>query len=714
MDRSIPFDLSPKDLFDILWTQRRLVVLVTVLSVVVTGIATLFVTPEYASAALIRVVPHQVSEANVDDVVEAKYRGPYEIQSFYKSEVRIMRSREVLKRAIAKYQAAGFDNVVFGSPEEGQLTASAVKNATSITPQTNSQLIQIRVQWPDHEQAKALVDAMVEGYIEYTRDQRTNMAAAAKTWLETQLKLQATDIERMKRELRLYQKEQQLVDVEERVTALSAQMQEINTAFAEVSTERILQQTQLATHRQLLAKQNISGSELAQIVQAADNGTLAAEYADAQVEFEQAQRKYLELHPRYGDAKRKVERLEDKLREAAVQSIKVEEAQLLVLQAKERSLKAQVETVKDLLYGKQESLGEYERMVSDLRRAEAFYDKLSKRLDELELTSQTNLSNIFLVDEAIASSQQVSPIWWRNVLMGLLGGLLIGVVVAFLREYIDDTISKPSDVRTYLKVPLVGVAPRVTEMVEPPRALYLVNNPRSPAAEATRVICTVLQFNEGRGLPKRMLVTSAVASEGKTDTSTRLGVTFAERGLKVLLIDCDLRRSQLHKQFGRDRAPGVSDVVKGEVPLDEAIYDSPVPNLSVLFAGHHTSAPSEMLSSDGIQQMLSDCDDRFDLVLVDTSPAAVLSDAIFLARHVQGLVLIVREGKVPRQVIRHTIERLQQVDAPLMGVVLNDVDLRGRRHMRPYYGYSYDYDYDYYTSYRRDPEDEDAEDAVAK
>ena len=191
---------------------------------------------------------------------------------------------------------------------------------------------------------------------------------------------------------------------------------------------------------------------------------------------------------------------------------------------------------------------------------------------------------------------------------------------------------------------------------------------------------------------------SAVSAEGKTSTVVRLGVAFANLNRRVLMIDADLRRPRIHKVFSVDREIGLSTVLTGERTEAEVIHATPVPGLFFMPSGRGGERPNELLASHEVERLLERLGKEFDLVIIDTPPSAILSDARILSRHVDGVVMVVREQSTSRMLVREAVAGLEQVGARVLGVIVNAVDFgRRRTSYKYYYGYGYRYDKNYYS-----------------
>ena len=211
----------------------------------------------------------------------------------------------------------------------------------------------------------------------------------------------------------------------------------------------------------------------------------------------------------------------------------------------------------------------------------------------------------------------------------------------------------------------------------------------------------MIEMNPSGPSPRRILVTSSVAREGKTSTTLRLGVSFAQMGRRVVILDADLRRPRLHKVFGADNRVGLSSFLVGVAGIQELPNATPVPNLYAIYSGEQTEHPAELMASNKMEDLLQGLESMFDVILLDTPPSVALSDAVTLSRRVDGIVLVVKEQSVSRAVVRQTLDMMHQVDANVLGVVLNNVDLqRGGSKYKYYYAYR-----DYYASYGPESDD---------
>jgi capsular exopolysaccharide synthesis family protein len=274
----------------------------------------------------------------------------------------------------------------------------------------------------------------------------------------------------------------------------------------------------------------------------------------------------------------------------------------------------------------------------------------------------------------------------RNGILALLLGLTLGVGAAFLIEFLDDSIKTKDQLeRLSGGLPVLALLPTVDDWKSgsEPR-LVALSDPSSPAAEAYRSLRTSLQFLGIDRAPRVFQVASANTGEGKTTTTANLAVVLARSGQRVVMVDCDLRRSRLHQFAGLSEEVGFTSVFVGNVALADAVQQvAGVENLFLLAAGPRPPNQSELLGSQRTAEIFAQLQDSFDVVVVDCPPVLPVTDASALSAWVDATIVVARAGLTPRTDFRRALELLRQVGAPLVGTVLNEVEAADG------YGYRY-------------------------
>ena len=302
----------------------------------------------------------------------------------------------------------------------------------------------------------------------------------------------------------------------------------------------------------------------------------------------------------------------------------------------------------------------------------------------------------------------------RTIVIALILSLFAGIGLAFLLDFLDDTIKSVDDISRYINLPSLALIPAARS--DKPRlrggqaaggpsdttALAMVQDVRSPIAESYRHLRTSLLLSSAGTPPRTILVTSSQPSEGKTTTAINTAFILAQTGVEVLIIDCDLRRPRLHAHFNMPNARGLTNALSGDAgEIDNLIQTcEQAPNLKVLTSGPMPPNPAELLGSEEMRKLLKTLSEKFIHVIVDSPPAISFTDASILSTFVDGVILVVHGGRSSRAVVRRAKQQLLDIGANIFGVVLNNVKMESKSN---YYYTGY---YDYYGSDEEAPDEE--------
>ena len=693
--------LSLGDLWAIVQMQRNVVIASVACTMLVALVYSAFATRYYRSTAVLHLSTMAGQELRTERVVDFDQYHRWNRQIFVQTQIEILRSRDMRLRVLESYEALGTDDgLKADEPGLGALDAML-----EVKTRQGTELIDISVTSPSPLMSARLANLIAETYQDRNLDALTDAAIEAKVWLSEQLRNKESAIAEASEQLRRFQRDNDMADVEEEVTSRSATMDSLNRAIGETRTALAEQEAKVRTYERLFKRGETA--ELAKDMNTPLIVALTQDYARASTAQARIAANLGVRMPERRSADAELERIQTELTDEVARTLAAEQARLRKLTDRDRELNSEIDKLKEQLLVGQARKEEYLKKRLALERAKDFFKRLGQRKDELDLQSKTQLNNVRIVQGALPQESPVRPNVLLNMVIGLGGGLVLGLSLGLLREYLDDTISSPLEVNTFLRVPFLGMVPKIDEPDdEYDLALYTHDNPRSTAAEAMRGIRTVLELAPADGKPlSRLLVTSAVSAEGKTSTIVRLGVAFANLNRRVLMVDGDLRKPRIHKIFDQEREPGLTTILDGAVTKEEAVQQTPVPNLFFLPSGRGGERPNERLAAPAFAALLDELQQDFDLILIDSPPSVLLSDARLLSRYVDGVVLLVREHTTSRVLVREAIQGLEQVGAAVFGVVVNAVDFgKSRTSYKYYYGYGYRYD-----RYYDDNDDNDEE-----
>lgn len=324
--------------------------------------------------------------------------------------------------------------------------------------------------------------------------------------------------------------------------------------------------------------------------------------------------------------------------------------------------------------------------------ATRLYVMLAEKYEQLRIDEALRGGGAELISPAVTPVSPIKPRPLQSGVTGILSGMIFGLALAFFVEYLDNTVKSTEDMEKYTEG-----APVLGEVISDERAkdigILSEKEPKSVYAESIRTLRTNIQFINYEGALRSLVFTSSGAKEGKTTTVANLGISMAHAGSNVVILSADLRRPWINKLFGLDNTIGLTTVLTGRAKLDEALRSTTVPGLVILCSGPLPPNPSELLGSRRMLEVLRSLEERADIVLIDTPPTGVVTDAAVIARAADGVIVVAAAGKTTREMLQHTKGLLDTVEARILGSILNEVEP-----VKRYYGYGYyrHYYQDYY------------------
>jgi capsular exopolysaccharide synthesis family protein len=666
-----------------------------------------------------------------DDVMSASVAW-WDSSEYYETQYRIVTSQRVLTAVARNFNLpSDLDFLGLKAPPAKPVSlddaAAILRGHVRVEAIKNSRLFSLHVEDTDPARARALCSAIANTYIEQNLEAAINGSSDAVVWLSGQLDHVKQQLESDENSLQSFKEEHDLpsTTINEASNMVRLEMQEYDTALTRIRTKKEELQARY-TELSKVSDDNPDQLPDSELLSSPFLQSLRSQYQEALKEQNTllAEGKG-ENHPLVKRAAEKIATTRRALL-AEVRNIQgAVERDLAIATREEAGGEGLFENArKRAVEINLQEIG-YRRLDRAREQNEKLYAMLLQRMKEADLARMMRVNNIRLVDDALEPKVPVRPRTMLNVGLGLMLGLLLGVAVSWLRVRLDVSIKTPADLESELGLTFLGLIPEVDGSDEVrygrrgqrrrratkdseggPSELVVHQRPLSGVAEAARAVRTNLMFMSPDRPYRKLLVTSAAPSEGKTTIACSIAIALAQGGQRVCIVDCDLRRPRLHRIFNRAGDAGVTNVLVGDATLEDVIQPTQIKNLWSVPAGPTPPNPADVLHSERFRALLEKLSDRFDRVIIDSPPLIAVTDSAIISRLADGTVFVVRAFRTSKHVSAQGLRVLRDVDAHVVGAVLNAVNLN--RHEYTYYYHYYYYKREGYRSPTTGPDEQPA------
>jgi capsular exopolysaccharide synthesis family protein len=575
----------------------------------------------------------------------------------------------------------------------------------TIEPIRNTRLVNIDFNTSDPKLSQDLANAHATGFIQMILENRFSLTKEAKDFLSARLAELREKVQNAEGKLNKFRQQHGVVSFEKGENIAVDRLVDLNKVLTQARAERINAESLYRMTR------NKNTEHLANVLTNPLIQQMKGSIANLEAEKGRLLSIFTSEHPRVQEINQQLIEARRGLRGEINNIVRGVESSYLAARAREESLEKEAKSQQEAALSLKEVGVDYAVLNEEVVVNRGLYENVLKRLHETNVSNDLAASNIQIMQRAELPTRPSSPNWMRNMILSIILGVMLAGAVAFFLEYMDSTVNTPQNVWAAVSLTTLGVVPHLeslpgkyrTRLAHRPTAKYLgsagganasmsrelvmARDQLSLTAESYRTIRTALMLAKAEHPPKVILLTSPAPGEGKTVTTVNLGMALAQSGQSVVVIDADLRKGRCHKLVNVPNQVGLANVLAGQTGLRSAIRDTSISNFYVLPRGALPPNPADLLMSRKMQETLNELRNSFDFVLIDSPPAIAVSDAAVLSAFCDGVLFVFHGQKTTAQAARHAVERLDSINAPLLGVILNGVDIRNPDYVdyRSYY-----------------------------
>ncbi len=694
---------AQRTLQDYLLILRERIWYIVVVFLVIVATALVYTLSEvkiYQSTATIQVFRRDAQVMPVQQVMENNILS----QEDFNTQVKILESNTIVDRVVKRI--VGEELRAFLAPYEKSATEAAfasdiIAKNRRVTPQRLTLVVAVSYQHPNRVVAAKVANLFAEEYLNHNRFLRDEAQRKAVDELEATVENQRKKVDEIALKLQRYKEKNRTVSLDQRKDIVSESLKAINL---EVQRSQIVLQA-AETRVNQIKDYRARGVDLTGLPFISSHQLIAdlnQQIALQKIQIAKLSERYGEKWPTMIEA-----------RNANAQALRELDRQVNSVASQieadyEAAKKNHTQRIEELERLKADSLAvdsaavEYNQIERDFRTQDLILQSIAARTRESSMASNIETRNARIVDHAVPSAENrpISPNVTLNLGLGVMGGLGLGLAFAFFVAFIDDRVKSSFDIEGVIGLPLIGIIPEIKRMDLADKAQIVASGADRQVAEAFLTLHSSLRLKDESKNAKCILITSTIPGEGKSFTTTNLALTFAAHGEKVVVVDCDLRKPNIHKSFRVENLKGVIDVCSGEAKIADVVLKSVQPNLDVIPSGGRAKNPTQVLNSKGFEVMISDLRKTYDRVFIDTPPLAAVSDALIVLPLVDGSIFTIFFNKVRRKAAQFGAKKLLEANVPNFGAVLNGLNLAVSGY---YYAQYYDKSYkDYYVAPAKD------------
>lgn len=639
----------------------------------------------YGAKAVLQVESDKPKVAPVEGVQGENFSSV----DFVKTIEQTLQSRTLFERVVDADRLGADARFVAQEGEKSKPgLVSQLASITEVRMRPGTRLIDVTVEHPNAELAAQLANSIVREFVRQSLEHQSSSAQIATELLLDEANRLRRKLEESDQALQAYKEQTQFMPAENPQNTILSQVEQRLTqqksARIELETEYQQYEKAKGNAEALLAVPFVAANPV--VIQ------LQNEIIAQKAEFDRIKQTKKARHPKYIEAEMALVNLRQALNEAIAQTGETKRIAYSNAVTAEKALADTLNKEQLNAIGSSKMAMAYNALAREAESDRALYQRFLQRVKETAVMKDLELSKIRVVQRADVPERPIRPQREQLIMLGVVLGALFGIGIALLLGAMDSSLKTMDDAEDYLRVPALSTIPQIPAGRLNSTQLIMANNRALSGAESFRSLRTSLALLRQTEEQRVFLFTSALPEEGKTFCSLNYAASLSQQGLRVLLIDCDLRRPAVEYCLsgGHGELPGVSDYLNGKENFGEVIHEAKAGNFFYMPAGRPVSNPSELLAQPQFNQLLEEALKTFDRVVIDSAPIFGVSDTLLVVNRVDVACLVVRACKTPRKKALRALKILEKAGAPLAGLVLNRVPPNDRRNGDdPYYDYGY-------------------------
>ncbi|MFT3829222.1 MAG: polysaccharide biosynthesis tyrosine autokinase [Opitutaceae bacterium] len=677
--------------------ERMWYVIVVFLVVLTATLVYTFSRPKlYTASATIEIMRRDAKVMQVEEVRDTELRGPEDLNT----QVKLLESIAIIEKVAERL--VGADAKAFMAPYETGGAGDPITpreilgNNRKISPIRQTLVLVVSYTHQDPVVAAKVANLFVDEFMTYNAKQRMDESLKAVEDLKNRADTQRKKVQELGENLQRYKERNNMVSLDQRKDIVTERLKALSMLLTQSSTRMKAAEVRWLQVQEV-QKGGGSLADLTFIASIPLIQTLSQQVAAQKIAVAQLQQRYRAKHPKMLEATHSMAQTEAELRRA------LETAASNIRSEYETERRSYEQTRADLVAQEAEALKldqmliEYKSAQSELEVNEQLLAVIVGRMRETTMNASIETQNARRLDRALQPSPKdySSPNYLLNTALGLCGGAGLGLAFAFFVAFIDDRVKSAFDIEAVVGLPLIAIVPQIRRLEATEKSQVAISNADPQAAEAFLSLHSNLRLKDESKTAKVIIVTSTTPSEGKSFVTSNLALTFAAHGERTILVDCDLRKPNVHRQFGVENLKGVIDFCTSGAELDSLIVKNHQPNFDLLPSGGRAKNPTQILNSPEFERLFGELRKRYDRVLVDTPPLAAVSDAMVILPLADGSIFTIMFNHVRRKAAQFCARRLLGANVPCFGAVLNALNLSVSGY---YYAQYYDKSYkDYFV-----------------